>query len=236
MSLEIFVVFHKEINNNNYKDLTDEEKRHLTFVAVNETIPKIYDSSKYRVIKEWELAIYYPELQGHLKFNENSVLRHIFENGLAKTKYIGFAQYDMYFQPNSIKSILDAIENTDEELLFSAEVKNYEFCFFYTWDDFTMINNYLIFEGLKKAYEIFRKKKIDKNRVFPLLNTYIIPTRVYKEIMPLITHLFNYFMEKQLFIKDKNLKNLGGIFERVMAFVLGQESDKYNRFSILHIG
>jgi isocitrate dehydrogenase len=69
----------------------------------------------------------------NLKFNENSVLRHIFENGLAKTKYIGFAQYDMYFQPNSIKSILDAIENTDEELFFSAEVQNYEFCFFYTW-------------------------------------------------------------------------------------------------------
>jgi len=235
MSLEIFVVFHKKIYEENYRDLTETEKKCLTFIAVNENIPKEYDSSRFKVIKEWEFPIYHPELQGILKFNENSVLRHVFENGRAITDYIGFAQYDMYFPPNSIQNMIDAIKNTNGEVFFAAEVQNYEFCFFYTWDDFTMVKNYYIFEGLKKGYELFRNKKIDKNRDFPLLNTYVIPTRVYKEIMPLINHLFQYFMEKQLFEKDKNLKNIAGIFERVMAFVLGQESDKYGRLPILHI-
>ena len=77
MSLEIFVIFHKKIYDDNYKDLTEVEKSYLTFVAVNETIPKEY-SDKYKIIKEWEFRIYHPELQNKMRFNENSVLRHIY--------------------------------------------------------------------------------------------------------------------------------------------------------------
>lgn len=160
---------------------------------------------------------------------------YIYENNRAVTKYVGFAQYDMYFPPKSIQNILDKINsNKSKEFFFSAELQNYETCFFYTWNDFTFINNFYIFEGLKKGYEIFRNTKIDKNRNFPLLNTFVIPSRIYCEIMPLVIHLYHYFMQKNLFIQGKNFEHLAGIFERIMAFILGQENNEFILFQINH--
>ena len=230
MSLEIFVVFHKNIYDENYEELTQTERDCLTFVAVNEILPKEYDSSKYRVIEEWTLPQYHPELQQRLRFNENSVLRHVFENNLAKTDYIGFAQYDMKFPKGSIQEILDKItpappteRQPKEEHYFFAETMNYERTFYYTLNNALYIKNILIMEHLRGAYEQFRQRKSDRNLNFPILNTYILPTERYKQIMLLVVFLYKKYFEDQLF-DHINLKDLGGIFERVMAFIIANEA------------
>lgn len=233
MSLEIFVVFHKEINDTNYKDLTDEEKKYLTFVAVNESILKIYDSSKYKVIKEWEFPIYYPELQRN-GFNENSVLRHLHENKKVTTQYVGITQYDFYFPKNSIQNILDSIKTTPIELFFASELKNYETCFIYTWLHFNTYNNRVIFELMKQQYELIRRRQINRNKEFPLLNSYIIPGRVFNEIMPMVIDLYNYYMQNHIFGDGLIFKDLAGSFERIMAFIIGQEADKFITWDIKH--
>jgi hypothetical protein len=233
MSLEIFVIFHEEINDSNYKDLTDEEKKYLTFVAVNESIFKTYDSSKYKVIREWELPIYHPELQRN-SFNENSVLRHLYENKRVITQYVGITQYDFYFPKNSIQNILNSINTSPIELFFASELKNYETCFIYTWLHFNTYNNRVIFELMKQQYELIRGRQINRNKEFPLLNSYIIPGRVFNEIMPMVIDLYNYYMQNHIFGAGPIFKDLAGSFERIMAFIIGQEADKFITWDIKH--
>jgi hypothetical protein len=233
MSLEIFVIFHKEINEDNYKELTDAERTHLTFVAVNENIPKVYDSSKYRIIKEWELPIYYPELQQN-RFNENSVLRHLYENKIVMSDYVGITQYDFYFPKNSIQSVIDNIRSSPTKIFFGSELKHYEICFVYTWLHFDTYNARIVFELMKQQYEVARKKQIDRNKEFPLLNSYIIPTKTFYEIMPIVKDLYNLYMEHKVFGEGPPFKDLAGSFERIMAFIVGQEADKLIQWDIKH--
>jgi len=233
MSLEIFVVFHKEIRDENYRDLTENEKKCLTFVAVNEAIPKIYDSSKYRVIKECDFPIYQPELQRN-GFNENSVLHHLYKNKRVLTQYVGITQYDFYFPKNSIQNVLDSINTSPTELFFASELKNYEVCFIYTWVHFNTYNNRVIFELMKQQYELIRKRSINRNKEFPLLNSYIIPGRVFNETMPMVVDLYNYFMQNNIFGEGPIFKDLAGSFERIMAFIIGQEADKFITWDIKH--
>jgi hypothetical protein len=236
MSLEIFIVFHKEINEDNYKELTDAEKTHLTFVAVNEAIPKIYDSSKYRILKEWELPIYHPELQRN-GFNENSVMRHLYENKRVMSDYVGITQYDFYFPKNSIQSVIDTIRaptTTPVRVFFGSELKHYETCFVYTWIHFDTYNARVIFELMKQKYEQLRNRPIDRNKEFPLLNSYIIPTKTFYEIMPHVNDLYKMYMDHQVFGSSAPFKDLAGSFERVMAFMIGQEADTLNHWNIRH--
>ena len=103
MSLKIFVVFHKSINEECYKDLSPDEFSHLIFVAVNEKVPKSYPKDpKYKIIKEWELPIYNPKLQEQ-GFQENSVIHHVYLNKLYNDNdRVGFAQYDMFMERGCI--------------------------------------------------------------------------------------------------------------------------------------
>jgi hypothetical protein len=93
---------------------------------------------------------------------------------------------------------------------------------------------YLIFDSLNKGYEILAKKNIDKNKKFPLLNTYIISAETYNKIMPLAIHLYNYSINNNFFEHGHNFQDQGGIFERVMAFLVGQEADFFEMCSIIH--
>ena len=71
---KIFVTFHGFINESCYSELSPEEFSHFVFVAVNEKRQKTYPQDpKYKIIKEWELPIYDPELQ-RKGYNENSVI------------------------------------------------------------------------------------------------------------------------------------------------------------------
>lgn len=57
--LQIFVVFHKYIFDECYKNIPDDLLyKYFTFIAVNKDIPKTYTQNKYKVINEWDLEIY----------------------------------------------------------------------------------------------------------------------------------------------------------------------------------
>lgn len=103
MSLEIFVIFHKKIFPEMYEELDDEERACLTFIAVNENIPK-EDPLPEKYIKEWELPVYHPEWQENNWMN-GGVNHHIVLNKLSSADYIGFVQYDMRFPKGSIHEL-----------------------------------------------------------------------------------------------------------------------------------
>lgn len=103
MSLEIFVIFHKKFFPEMYEELDDEEKKCLTFIAVNENIPK-EEPFPEKYIKEWELPVYHPEWQEQNWMN-GGVNHHIMLNKLSNADYIGFVQYDMKFPKGSIHKL-----------------------------------------------------------------------------------------------------------------------------------
>ena len=83
-SMQIYIVFHKEIFDECYETIpADLLQKYFTFVAVNPSIPKIFDATKYKVINEWELPVYDPTFQER-GYNENSVIHHVYANNLHK--------------------------------------------------------------------------------------------------------------------------------------------------------
>lgn len=107
MSLEIFVIFHRKIYPEMYKDLDEDELKCLRFVAVNpKTQTRENDDTPNGtpLIKEWELPVYHPEWQEQNWMN-GGVNHHIVMNNVPKADYIGFVQYDMNFPKGSIKKL-----------------------------------------------------------------------------------------------------------------------------------
>jgi hypothetical protein len=200
MKLEIFVVFHKNLYPENYADLTTEEFACLTFVAVNPKIAKNYPKY-YKVINEWEFPIYDPKLQ-ETNYKENSAILHIFQNSMITTDFVGFAQYDMRFNANSIATILREITPTDGYGLLLAQPK-FAFVDTVATYDVTTIKRILTFPN-------------HKDGVIPLLNTYVIHADMYRKMVEFMiaTKDSPKFLEKG--------SNPAGVFERVTGYALSQ--------------
>ena len=86
-----------------YDELDEEERACLTFIAVNENIPK-EEPLPEKYIKEWELPVYHREWQENNWMN-GGVNHHIVMNKLSSADYIGFVQYDMRFPKGSIHEL-----------------------------------------------------------------------------------------------------------------------------------
>lgn len=213
MDYQFFVVFHKKIFDECYAIFPDEILyKYFTFIAVNEKIEKQY-TKKYKVINEWELPIYDKSLQER-GYNENSAIYHVYINNLHKDyKYIGFFQYDMLFNTNII-DFLD--KNTSSPTLFG-----------YTFHD--CISNFTETNTLRfiiKDYEKFYNKPFLYKKTV-LYNTYIIPIENYENIMSWVTQLYDKLYPWAFsFPNQSHFGHIGGIYERVMGFVLGCEGLK----------
>ncbi len=209
---QLFVVFHKKIFDECYADIPQEIlTKYFTFVAVNKNIPKEYTPNKYKIINEWELPIYDDTFQQR-GYNENSVLYHVYANNLHKQyKYIGFFQYDMFFNNSTITTILDNLN--DQPKYFAIFLKDFVFCSYLSWYQPNIL------EFIIDDYEQYYKKKFNRLRLYPLLNTYIIPIETYNNTMPWIIALYDklYNIYTALRIEFKP----GGIYERIMAYAIG---------------
>lgn len=103
--LKVFVVFHERLRPGCYEALDADEFDMLTFVAVNPSVQKTYDETRFtRVIREWELPVYDPTLQER-GYCENSVLWHAHLNNLySPGDRVLFLQWDMALEKGAIRN------------------------------------------------------------------------------------------------------------------------------------
>lgn len=224
--LKIFVVFHKKIFDECYENVPQELlDKYFTFVAVNKDIPKTYTEGKYNVINEWELVNYDDEFQKR-GYNENSVIYHVIKNGLHKNyKYIGFFQYDMVFTEHSVNTILN--EMNSKPTCFYLGAHNYKYCAFDTCNEIPTM------KFLSMSYEMFYNKEFTHSEKdeYPLFNSYVIPIDTYEKIMEWVITLYTSIENK---LQQKHFGHVGGIFERVMAFAVGEEKLRMIKLEIEH--
>lgn len=123
MKLQVYVIFHDQLTDEYYENLDQDEFDLITFIAVNENIPKVYNKNRFKnVIHEWELPIYDKNFQRHHVCDETlepkahitdiGVHYHIAMNRICGAEYIYTCHNDMYFYRGSIKRILDKLEPT----------------------------------------------------------------------------------------------------------------------------
>ena len=238
--IQIFIIFHKNIFDDCYKNIsTDVLDKYFTFVAVNKNIPKQYTKNKYKIINEWELPIYNNTFQER-GYNENSAIYHIYINNLHKEyNYIGFFQYDMIFKDNIIDYLyknIEDIKNTEcneitenNTIYFPLELYDFNFCSYQTWNEPKTLD-YVI-----NDYEKFYNVKFSKNEKYPLFNTYIIPINIYEKIMKWIIQLYDKIYPWCMQYPNKtHFGHIGGIYERIMGYALGQEKMIYKNINIEH--
>jgi len=228
VDIQIFIVFHKNIFEECYVNIPDDILyKYFTFYAVNENIEKCYTQNKYKVINEWELSIYDKTFQER-GYNENSAIYHIYANNLHKNyKYIGFFQYDMTFNDNIIEFLQKNITQTPT--IFYIQNSDFNFCSYITWNERNTLN-YII-----KDYEIFYNKSFSKNCQYPLCNSYIIPNETYEKIMKWIIQLYAKIYPWCIkYPNASHFGHIGGIYERIMAYAVGEENLQNIKVNISH--
>lgn len=226
MKLQLYVVFHEKIFDECYKDIPqDILDQYFTFIAVNENIEKQYTANKYKVVNEWELPKYNNRLQKE-GYKENSVIYHVLANDMHKqSKYVGFFQYDMIFTMDAINTILRETE-TESTCLY-LESYNFVFCGQKTWNE-PDVMRYLI-----TNYEKFHNKpfSFEASEAYPLYNSYVIPVETYEKIMPWVISLYDKLAP---IVKHKHFGHIAGLYERVMAFAVGEEKLRMVKLDIKH--
>jgi len=216
--IQLFVVFHKYIFDDCYKNIPDHIlKKYFTFIAVNPNIEKKYTPNKYKVINEWELPVYDKTFQER-GYNENSAIYHIYANDLHKDyDYVGFFQYDMVFQNNIVDYLRESIIS-GEKVYFTPGTSSFYDCSYLTWNEPNTLHYIL------NDYETFFNVKIDQNKMFPLLNTYVLPTYNYEKIMKWVVQLYDKLYPWCVQPPNKtHFAHIGGIYERIMAYAVGNE-------------
>lgn len=213
----------------------DALNEYFTFFAVKRSIPKEYTPGKYKILNEWDLPIYVPEMQ-EKNYRENSAIYHVYANGLHK-KYsrIGFFQYDMTFNENIVDKILSV---PIERPVGFFVIKRWLF-------DFIESSNTRFAEQMKlliRLYEQYFSRKImhtiksrvppfktktitDVEREYPLLNSYVIPSSLFEKVMQWVVQLYHVpeFQHEPAFL-----------YEGVMAIALGSEDLQWKQLDILH--
>jgi len=230
--LQLFVVFHKKIFDDCYKNIPSEIlNKYFTFIAVNKKIPKEYTKNKYKVINEWELPIYDNSFQER-GYNENSAIYHIYANNLHKIyKYIGFFQYDMNFNDKVVEFIYKSLETSSNEKYFSLETYNFTYCGYNTWNEHYTLN-YII-----KNYESFFNVVFDKTKKYPLYNTYVVSLETYERVMKWVIQLYGKLYPGCIQPPNRtHFGHIGGIYERIMAFAIGGQDLEQITLNVNHDG
>ena len=221
--LQIFIVFHKTLFDDCYKNIPhDVLQKYFTFYAVNEKIEKSYTRDKYKIINEWDLPIYDKTFQER-GYNENSAIYHIYANNLHSSyKYIGFFQYDMIFNEN----IIETFQTIGNSTTLGFSFHDYNFC---TWNEPQTLN-YII-----NDYETYFNKSFSYNGQYPLYNSFIIPTETYERIMKCVLRLYDKLFPWCTEAPNKqHVGHIGGIYERIMAFAIGEEHLRSLTINVSH--
>lgn len=225
--LQFFVVFHKYIFDDCYKGIPQNIlDTYFTFIAVNPEIEKHYTQGKYRIINEWELPIYNPNLQKE-GFNENSAIYHIYVNKLhIGYEHIGFLQYDMVLPTNFIDIINNGFDNNPNSLGYCSHKDTYDFL--------VGSSTKIIMDGILEDYERFYNKKFSTDKLYPICNTYVITAEVYEKIMPWISQIHDKCIELCRIYYPSSRIYRGSVLERAMAMAVGEFVPQLDMITIIH--
>lgn len=226
---QIFCVFHKSIVDACYSNLTDQELSYITFVAVNESIPKEYSTTRpYKFIKEWELPQYTNYHNDGIK--EASVLFHVHRNKLHEQyKWVGFCHYDMIFQKDSINNINKLIRLASMTDYISLYNETYTNTMHRSWFQIYLLR--IIEQEFPRFFEL----PLNRENTIPLFNAFIIHTNLFNKTIE-----FGEYMLPLLYpicINEPNRTDYGNFsstFERVFGLVLAHLGNKCGQLDVIH--
>ena len=131
---------------------------------------------------------------------------------------MGFFQYDMLFNDNIIEYLYQKCDGQNN-IYFPYALYDFEFCNYTTWNE-RKTQDFII-----NDYEKYYGVDFSKNAKYPLNNSYILHVDTYEKIMKWITQLYDkiypWCMEPP---NATHFGHIGGIFERVMGYAIGNEN------------
>lgn len=222
MSLTVYVIYHDVLLWENYKELDPDELDLITFVAVNKDIvPKREEFPPKKVIREWDLPEYDPNLQRlHVcddtmvpksHFNETGVHWHIALNKVCKTEYIYVCHNDMLFTKGSLAKLKSLLKPGRGITIARAN-----------FDKLVETSTYGQYEMSMYNYTV-NEMNVDRTKMFPLFTNCAMETKLFEEQMYKLIRV-----NKKLF-----LSTLPGpsyrpaiTFERTWALAMGAVLDE----------
>ena len=197
----IYVVYHKTVYNNFYQTISEDNKKQIVFYGVKDKIenaPSIY---------EYELPVYNKNLQ-ELRYNESSAFYHIYENKLHQNlSYIGFAQYDMIINNETINTIKTQISETPT--IFAA--------FFVIEESKQALHGSInlivepisFFGSILDNYNNFFLTDYKKDDImkapFIMCNTFVIPVTMYEKYMGWLSSYFTHDIDVEELNKIRSI-------------------------------
>jgi hypothetical protein len=219
--LQIFTVFHKHVPIEMYRHLTPIEKHQITLYGVKERV-----ETRFNLIYEINFPKHKPIFQKK-KFNEASALYHIYVNRLHdKSEFVGFTQYDMIFNPNSIR---DIYHSANDSVIFCGD-------FFEKWflggqstiiRDFVDQHNNTITGGLKSYNEFFGTNYTEQTLIdckMPTCNTFVMSSNRFDRMMSWMIQYFNPNLKTSYTCPLGYQFNPGHIIEALTSMYLALET------------
>jgi hypothetical protein len=131
-------------------------------------------------------------------------------------------------------NIIDFLQKntTQTPTLFGLACNSFNFCSYTSWNEPNTLN-YII-----KDYEQFYKKSFNYNHndaKYPLLNSYVIPVETYEKVMKWVIQLYDKMYPWCIQPPYRShFGHIGGIYERIMAYCIGEENLQIIELDISH--
>jgi len=117
----------------------------------------------------------------------------------------------------------------NNNIYFPLELYDFNFC------NQAINNEVKTVDFVINDYEKFFNVKFSKIEKYPLLNTYIIPINIYEKIMKWIIKLYDKIYPWCIqYPNQTHFGHIGGIYERIMGYALGQENMICNNINVEH--
>jgi hypothetical protein len=213
--LTFYIIFHDRVFKENTAGFSDSEVQTFRWVAVNEKIPKkdIEWIPKDCLLKEYEMNVNSPLYQ-MTNFYQNSVFLHLYWNKeLLDSKYMGFGQYDMRFNPDHFRKVTEILKDDMADKLCGV--------FLYSFAALCNIENISLWEEFflqpyNSFYSMKHTFKSIEDIPLVLMHTFIIPTWFFLHMMPFVESI----IPNVLRALDWDTRALAGTLERVFALCI----------------
>lgn len=199
MNYQFYIIFHKDLYKECYKDLKQEYYDKIKFFAVNSKILKKVPEKNLKdnkIIIERELPYYNPLWQ-HSNFCEDSAFLHVYKNHellLDSYDYIGFFQYDMILNNDIFEQLEFTLQNHPEKdkLLF----------YFYKENSYRHLDQVICLDGWRIIIDIYNKLFNTNHSVdlvvindIPLYHCYVMPKNIFNKMMQFLESVFPVLFE-----------------------------------------
>ena len=135
----------------------------------------------------------------------------------------------MVFKDNVIDYIIN-YEKNEKNICYCLIPRDYNFCTYITWNEPTTA------EFIINDYETFFSKKFNKEELGPLLNSFVISSEIFENIMKWVIQLYDKLYPWCVEPPNYSYKgHIGNIYERIMAYAISQSDIKCKLINIEHV-